>query len=222
MRYLDLTVFFICAVSLTTLLIQFTYFFFYKKNKNDFIKKTSLKRLERQVPLFLDAVSSGLSSGNSLLQSIETAGEKTSPPLGTIIQQLIESVQTGMTLESSLEKTAQQLREGSMFLVLHSMAASYRSGGNMVYSLSLLAEVCREREALQEKILARSAQSRMQGTVLILVPFFFLLLLLITSPQNLFLVLYSSLGKKILLSAFFLQSMGIIVIKKLLKQDILG
>jgi len=184
--------------------------------------KNTLKKLEKQLPHFLNTVSSSLSSGNSLLQSLETAGEKNTPPLKIFIDRIITMVKAGMPLERALDTTAKDLEEGSFLLALHSMAASYRSGSNIVQSLSQLANTCRERENLQEKILARTAQSRMQGIVLTLVPFFFLIFLFISSPKNLMLVFSTSLGRKILVAAAIFQCMGMLVIRKMLKQEILG
>jgi len=211
----------LCGTGISTLLILGGQNLLRKKDTDYPWKGNTLRKMEKQVPLFLDAVSSNLSSGNSLLQSLEAAAEKSDPPLETLIQRLITGVRAGMSLERALKKTAGELNGGSLLLVLHSMAASYRSGGNMVQSLSLLASICREREALQEKIQARTAQSRMQGTVLTIVPVLFLILLFLTSPQNLLPVLYTSVGRKFLFAAALLQGMGILVIRKMLRQEIL-
>ena len=181
----------------------------------------TFRKLEQQLPDFLSAVSSGLSSGSSLLQSLEMSNEKTPPPLKHLIGGILSRVRAGMPLEKAMEKTAAGLERGSVILALYSMASSYRSGGNMVQSLSQLANLCRERENLRKKIVASTAQSRMQGTVLILVPIFFLIFLFLTSPENFSEVLDSSLGKKLLFSAGVLQLLGTLMIKKMLRQEIL-
>jgi tight adherence protein B len=126
-----------------------------------------------------------------------------------------------MTLDVSLEMQAGELSGGSLSLALLSMASSYRSGSNMIESLSILATLCRERENLRKKILARTAQSRAQGYVLILVPVLFVLLLYIVSPNNMIPVLGTTTGRMILGAAAALQYMGGIVIRAMLKQEIL-
>jgi tight adherence protein B len=126
-----------------------------------------------------------------------------------------------MTLDSSLELEARGLPSGSLSLALVSMAFSYRSGGNMIESFTLLSALCRERDHLRKKILARTAQSRMQGYVLIFVPILFMLFLFIVSPQNMVPVLQSETGKMLLISAATLQCLGGITIRLMLKQDII-
>lgn len=180
-----------------------------------------IRKLEKQLPSFLDSVSSGLAVGNSLQQSIEMAIQKAHAHLGTFFEAILLRVRSGMTLDASLELQARELTGGSLSLALLSMASSYRSGSNMIESLSLLATLCRERENLRKKILARTAQSRMQGYVLICVPVLFMLLLYIVSPHNMIPVLGTTIGRVLLGTAATLQCMGAIVIRAMLKQEIL-
>ena len=126
-----------------------------------------------------------------------------------------------MTLDASLELHARDLPGSSLSLALLSMASSYRSGSNVIESLALLATLCRERDYLRKKILARTAQSRMQGYVLILVPILFMLLLFVVSPHNMLPVLRSSTGRMLLVVSAALQCMGGITIHAMLKQDII-
>ena len=180
-----------------------------------------IRKLENQLPAFLDSISSSLAVGNSLQQSIETAIQKDQTPLEALFKTIILRVRSGMTLDASLELQARELTGGSLSLALLSMASSYRSGSNMIESLSMLATLCRERESLRKKILARTAQSRTQGYVLILVPVLFMLLLFVVSPHNMIPVLRTTLGRALLGTAAALQCMGAIVIRAMLKQEIL-
>lgn len=209
------------GAGVTTTLVFLGSFFLGKKRPSEKIGLRKFRLIEQQLPNFLSAVSSSLSSGSSLLQSLETANEKTPSPLKSFVSGILNMVKAGMPLEKALEKTAKGLKKGSLLLALYSMAASYRSGGNMVQSLSQLANLCRERESLREKIQASTAQSRMQGMVLILVPIFFLGILFLTSPGNFKDVLLSPLGRKLLLAAGVFQFLGMLIIKRMLKQEIL-
>jgi len=185
------------------------------------LRPNDIRKLEKPLPSFLDSISSSLAVGNSLQQSIETAIQKVQTPLGTFFETVLLRVRSGMTLDVSLELQAKELAGGSLSLALLSMASSYRSGSNMIESLSLLATVCREREILRKKILARTAQSRTQGYVLIFVPVLFMLLLYVVSPHNMIPVLGTTLGRILLGAAATLQCVGAIVIRAMLKQEIL-
>ena len=193
-----------------------------RKTRNDRkLGSNDIRKLEKQLPSFLDSISSSLAVGNSLQQSIDTAVQKDLAQLGTFFEAILIRVRSGMTLDVSLELQARELTGGSLALTLLSMASSYRSGSNMIESLSLLATLCRERENLRKKILARTAQSRTQGYVLILVPVLFMLLLYVVSPHNMIPVLGTTTGRMLLGTAVTLQCLGGIVIRAMLKQEIL-
>jgi len=180
-----------------------------------------IRKLEIELPSFLDSMVSSLSVGNSLQQSMEMAAHKNQADIGNFFNAILLRVKTGLTLDASLELQARELAGGSLCLALLSMASSYRSGSNMIESLSLLATVCREREILRKKILARTAQSRTQGNVLIFVPVLFMLLLYVLSPQNMIPVLCTVTGRVLLGTAAILQCLGGMVIRAMLKQEIL-
>ena len=192
-----------------------------KTPKDRKLRSRDIRKLEKQLPSFLDSISSSLAVGNSLQRSIETAAQKNGAHLGAFFKKILLRVRSGMTLDVSLEIQAGELSGGSLSLALLSMASSYRSGSNMIESLSLLATLCRERENLRKKILARTAQSRAQGYVLILVPVLFVLLLYIVSPRNMVPVLGTATGRMILGAAAALQCIGGVVIRAMLKQEIL-
>jgi len=181
-----------------------------------------VRKMEEMLPPFLDSLASNLQVGNSLQQSLEMTAGNTRNQLGAFFEVILLKVRSGVTLDTSLERHAGDLNGCSLSLALLSMASSYRSGSNLVESLSLLANLCRERENLKKKILVRTAQSRVQGYVIMFVPVLFMLLLYIVSPQNMLPVLGSVTGKMILSAAAVLQGIGIVVIRAMIKQEILG
>ena len=210
----------VLGTSVSLLLASLT-FWLRKTPKDRKLRSRDIRKLEKQLPSFLDSISSSLAVGNSLQRSIETAAQKNGAHLGAFFKKILLRVRSGMTLDVSLEMQAGELSGGSLSLALLSMASSYRSGSNMIESLSLLATLCRERENLRKKILARTAQSRAQGYVLILVPVLFVLLLYIVSPRNMIPVMGTTTGRMILGAAAALQCVGGIVIRAMLKQEIL-
>jgi tight adherence protein B len=192
-----------------------------RRRKGENIYSRDLRKLEGQLPAFLDTISSNLSVGHSLQQALEASIRKNNTNLGVFFEAILLRVKSGMTLDHSLELQSSDLTGSSLSLVLLSMASSYRSGSNMIESLSLLSSLCREREFLRKKILARTAQSRMQGSVLIFVPVLFMLLLFVVSPQNMIPVLNTATGRILLGSAALLQLLGGFSIRALLKQEII-
>ena len=192
--------------------------------KNPDVKKLprkTMQKMEEQLPVFLDTLASSLSAGNSLQQSMDICIGKAPDPLMTFVQRILLRHRSGLPLDDALKAGADETSTGTLSLALNSIAVSYRSGSNMVEALSLLATLCRERANLRKKILTRTAQSRMQGNVIVAVPLLFMLLLYIVSPQNMIPVISTGLGRSIMAAALLLQSIGALLVRRVLKQEIL-
>ncbi|MDT8395518.1 MAG: type II secretion system F family protein [bacterium] len=220
MHLLDIFSTFLTGAAATT--ITFLAAGWYGKRSNrEKISRKSSQQMEEQLPAFLDTLASGLSAGNSLQQSMDICIRKAPDPLMTFVQKILLKHKSGLSLEDALKSGADEISTGSMSLALNSIAACYRSGSNMVEALSLLATLCRERSNLRKKILARTAQSRMQGSVIVAVPLVFMILLYIVSPQNMIPVIRTDLGRNIMAAALLLQTIGALLIRRVLKQEIL-
>ncbi len=177
------------------------------------------RKLEKTLPEILERIAGGLSAGSSLQQSLETVGRLQSNPSAKLFSSILTQVKAGQSLDLALEEAAGKFSRRSLPLALYTMAQTQRSGANLVESLNLLARISRDRESLRKKISTMSAQGRLQGIVLCLVPILFMAGLSIASPQSLVPVLESSLGRTMLLLAFLLQIVGGAVIIKMVNRE---
>jgi len=178
------------------------------------------KNLEEALPEVLERIAGGLSAGFSLQQSLETVGRLKQNPSAELFASILTRVRAGQSLDLALEEAAGKFSRRSVPLALHTMALTQRSGANLVESLNLLARISRDRESVRKKISAMSAQGRLQGFVLCVVPFLFMAGLSMASPQSLVPVLGTSLGRSILLLALALQIAGGVVIKMMVTKDV--
>lgn len=178
------------------------------------------RKLEKTLPEILERIAGGLSAGFSLQQSLETASRLKHNPSAELFSFILTQVKTGQSLDRALEDAANKFSRRSLPLALHTMAQTQRSGANLVESLNLLARISRDRESVRKKIAAMSAQGRLQGIVLCLVPILFMGGLFIASPQSLFPVIKSSLGRTILILALVFQTTGGVIIVKMVNKEI--
>jgi len=178
------------------------------------------RRLEKALPSALERIASGISAGHSLQQAISAVAEDPRHPLASSFASILTGVRTGSTLEEALRGEARAFRRRSIPLALLTMASATRSGCNLVDNLHLLARVCRDREALRGKIDALTAQSRLQGVILALVPLLFLAALALVSPGCLAGILASPLGRTIGAGAVLLEVAGGVVIHRMVNREV--
>jgi tight adherence protein B len=178
------------------------------------------RRLEKDLPPALERIASGMSAGYALQQALAKVAEDRRSPLAPLFAATLSRVRAGRSLEESLRVEAGAFRRRSIPLALLTMASASRSGTNLVESLHLLARVCRDRESLRRKIDALSAQSRMQGVILALVPLLFLAALALVSPASLHTMVASPLGRGLMAASFSLEAIGGWVIHRMVGKEL--
>ncbi len=184
------------------------------------MKTSRERRLERDLPDALERIASAMSAGHSLQQSLAAVAGNPRHPLAGLIGAILGRVRAGLSLEDALRGEAASFRRRSVPLALLTMASSIRSGSNLVESLNLLARVCRDRESLRRKIDSLTAQSRLQGIILALVPVFFLLALALVSPASFRSVVADPLGRKIIAAALSLEALGALAIRGMVNKEV--
>ncbi len=179
------------------------------------------RALAKDLPESIDSIAAALSAGFSLQQAIDAAGRDHALPLSFLWGAVMDKVRSGQRLEDALTFAARQLPGTDVPWVLLSLASACRAGTNMVGSLNHLARVCRDREAVRQSILAKTAQARLQGHVLVAIPILFLLGLAVVSPASLRPVVTSSQGRSLLLAAGILQAAGAWAIRVMVRKDLI-
>lgn len=191
------------------------------KQHNRILSNKSITDMEKGLAESLEAVAGGMSAGYSLQQSIEEACKSESCSLKPIFRLIINRVRSGHTIDESLEWAAASFNRRPMRMAFYSMASAHKSGTNLIGALKLLSKVSRDRESLKRKMDTMSAQGRLQGLVLSLVPALFLLGLFAVSPETLFPVLQNNAGRAVLAVSFIFQLAGAVMIRQIVKKDFL-
>ena len=179
------------------------------------------KKLERSLPDVLDRVASGMAAGFGLQQAMEAAAGSTDLPFSDVLSRVLGRVRSGSSLEEALEWVGGHFTGRSIPIALYTMASSQRRGTNLIESLTLIARTSREREALRKKVAAMTAQGRLQGIVLCVVPLLFLVGLFTVAPSTLIPVLKSPAGRSIIGLSLLLQIAGALVIRRMVRKEFL-
>lgn len=135
-----------------------------------------------------DAVASiagGLRAGRSLSSAIELTASESTPPLRERLQAIVDQGAVGVSLDDSLGAWSQRDRDDDTRLIVAVLRLHHRSGGDLAAVLDGLAHTLRERSAAASEVMALTAQARLSGTVVGLLPVGFLGFLAVTSPRDL-------------------------------------
>jgi tight adherence protein B len=148
-------------------------------------RKARQKKLLAQLPDAYQMIARGLRSGQTVAQAMRSIADEVSSPLAEEFAYCWEQQNLGLTPEASLKELARRtgVLEVKIFVVALTINSS--SGGNLSSLLDKLSGVIRDREKMREKIMALTAEGRMQAYMLIAMPFGLALLISAVNPTYL-------------------------------------
>ncbi|MBA3987779.1 MAG: hypothetical protein C0463_01425 [Idiomarina sp.] len=150
--------------------------------------------LLQQLPDMLTLLSAGLKSGVTLVASFNMLSREVSSPMREELLVVLRAVRLGQTITEALQ--AWQVRQPSSDLhqVVLAITLAQQSGGQQGHILQRLATTMRRKQQLQLKVLALTAQGRMQGKVMVALPLLLLAALYTIERPVILALAYHPLG----------------------------
>lgn len=135
-----------------------------------FYRIRRIKMFERQLVDALVGTASAFRAGMTLYQTMEEVARTTSPPLSQEFALTVREVRLGKTTEEALENLANRVASDDLALVVTAINTSRSIGGNMAEMLDTISDTIRERFRIEGRIRSLTAQGRLQGLIIGLMP----------------------------------------------------
>jgi tight adherence protein B len=175
-----------------------------------------LAMLEAQLAEAVGAAAAALRSGLSLSQSIRFAAEEGDPPVSDSMLRVVEREALGVPLEDSLERWALEERLPDVRLVAGVLQLHHRVGGDSPVVLDQVARTLRLRRAAARELRSLTAQSRLSGAVLGLLPVGFFAFMSVVSRHDVQTAYRSPAGLASIVTGLVLDAGAFLWIRKLL------
>ena len=174
-----------------------------------------LTRLDDQLSELLVLLSNALKSGHGLLQGIEFASNQITPPLSLELKRLLRDINLGIPFDDALAAMNTRIGTMDMDMVVTAISIHRSVGGNLSEILDTVTATIRERERLRGQIRVLTSQQRLTGLVIGLLPFGLGLIFFAANPDYMGVLFNSTAGRIMLTLAFGLETMGFILIRKI-------
>lgn len=178
------------------------------------------KKLEDQLPEALTMISNSLKAGFGLLQSLDLAVEQLAHPVATELAQTVHETNIGSSIDKAFIDLSERCDSYDLDLVVTAVLVQRASGGNLAEILGNVAETMRERVRIRNEIVTLTAQQKLTGIVIGLMPVGVGLLFLVVSPEYISPLFTETIGKVMLGAAIVLESVGIMIIQRILDIDV--
>jgi tight adherence protein B len=131
-------------------------------------------RLTNQMVDGLTIMGNSVKAGQSLNQAMERVVQNMKGPLSEEFGLVLNKVRLGMSTEEALNEFAERIPKQDVQMLVTAVNILKETGGNLVETFTTIVSTVRERQKIEKKIQALTAQGNMQAIILTLVPFIIL------------------------------------------------
>lgn len=181
-------------------------------------KRTRLA--EEQLTEFLGLASNALRAGHSFQQALDLAGKEMPDPMGFELRRSLREISLGLSVEDSLQRLNERLPSADLDLIITAVLIQRQVGGDLAAIFDGISATIRGRQKLKGQVRSLTAQGRMSGWVISLLPVGLLVIITLINPEHTSLLWRSTMGLVMLGAGVVSQFIGIMVIKKVVNVDI--
>lgn len=183
-------------------------------------EQQKLKKFNQQLVDALSIIANSLRAGHSLMQAIELVGKELPDPIGKEFRRTFREISLGATVEGALRKLGQRVASDDLGLMITAVLIQRQIGGNLAEIMDNISETIRDRIRIQGEIRTLTAQGRLSGLVIGLIPLFLIGIMFILNPDYLMPLFTSSLGLIMLGVGIIGEIIGVLFIRKIISIDI--
>lgn len=162
----------------------------------------------------LTIMANGVKSGSNPQQTMARVVEIMGNPVKAEFNQVLTQTQFGQSYEEALTDLAERIPRPDVQMFVTAVVILKETGGNMAETFQTIVSTIRERQKLEKKISAMTAQGIMQGIIVSCIPFVMGIIFFILDPAFIRPMFETTLGIIMLAVMLALQIIGGIVIKK--------
>lgn len=185
-----------------------------------FKRTKRLAKFEEGLPEALDLIVSALRVGHSLNSALGLVTRECPDPVGSEFRVCYDEQNYGLELKTALENMISRMPTQDLQIVVTAIMIQKESGGNLAEVLEKTAEVIRERFRLKRQVSTHTAQGRLTGIILTLLPVVLGCALYFISPKMMSLLWTTPIGVKLLYTASGMIVVGGLIIRKIVNMDV--
>jgi len=180
------------------------------------IKRRRIRRFEQQLPDALDLITGALRAGMAFMGALQLVAEETPDPIAKEFTIACEEHRLGVDLQEALGKMVRRVDTRELQLFVAAVMLQRETSGNLGEILEGSAEIIRDRFRILGDVRTITAQARLSGVVLVVLPFVVAGLLSFLAPDYLKILTTDHVGTWLLGIAAGLQILGGLAIRRII------
>jgi len=180
-------------------------------------RKRRMKAFTSQFPDALEMFARSLRAGHSFTGAIQLVAQEMPHPLGSEFRQVFDEQNLGVPLREALTGMTQRVDSLDARFFVTAILIQRETGGNLAEIIDKIAHVIRERFRIQGQLKIFTAQARMTGTILCLLPIGLALAIGVLNPDYLKPLWFERAGRFLIALAVCMQIARALIIRKIVR-----
>ena len=174
-----------------------------------------LKAFNTALPDAIDLMARSLRAGHSMNSSIELIAEQSPEPLASEFIQVYQQQRLGLQFRDALLQMGTRIPSRDLQFLITAILVQKETGGDLTEILDRTAHVIRDRIRIEGEVRTHTAQGRLTGWILGLLPIILLVMINIASPGDSSVLFHDPTGQKLLYAGGILILLGGLIIRKI-------
>ncbi|MCM8710236.1 type II secretion system F family protein [Clostridium sp. SYSU_GA19001] len=182
-------------------------------------KKERIKLFDSQLNEGITIISNSLKAGYSFLQAVAVVTEETKAPFSKEFKKLLKEMSLGISEEDALKNLLGRMESEDLRLVMNAILIQKDIGGNLSEILDNISETIRERQKIKNELKTLTAQGRLSGVIVGLIPIVLGVAIYLFNKEYMILLFTTPLGIGMVIAAFISEIAGFFMIRKIVNID---
>jgi tight adherence protein B len=183
-------------------------------------KRRRQNAFTEQLPDVLTLLVGALRAGYGISQSLHVVVEQLPPPASTEFVRVVRAIGLGLSVQQALSDMADRVGTDDADLVVTAINVQYEMGGNLAQTLEIIGETIRDRIRIKREIRVLTAQQRLSGYVLAVLPVVLAILLFIMRPEYMSRLFEPGWVRLLPVTAVIMMIAGFLVIRRILDIEV--
>ncbi len=185
-----------------------------------FLRARRRLKFNEQLVSALGTMSNALRAGFSINQAFESVVETGEKPIAQEFSVLLQQLRVGMSFEDALASLDRRVASDDLTLVCTAIDIARRTGGNLTEIFDRIADTIRGRQRIERRIRTLTAQGRLQGVIVSILPFILGIAMFVLRPELMRPFLFSVNGMICIAAVVVLVAAGWLIIRKIIKIEV--
>lgn len=178
-------------------------------------QRERILQFNENLPDMITTIVGSLRAGFSFPQALKTVAEEAGSPIKEEMETVLREMQYGSSIEDSLNDLKERMPSEDLDLMIQAILIQRQVGGNLATVLDKIVETIRDRTKIQRQITTLTAQGKLSGIVIGLLPLLLGVAIYLIEPSYMGTLFHHPVGIALVIGGVVSGVLGFVLIRKI-------